>query len=302
MRKRRIFYEDSYHHVMNHFIDGKKPFNDTGLAQFFINLIRRYAIIYKIDIYAYCLMPDHFHIVCKNRKNGLPDFLKAMCSRFVMNYNKIVHRKGPLFYDRYTSTVIQDDNYLMTSLLYLYLNPNRKGIVENPFEYRWSSINQLFQYDVNSFIDNETVEQIFESYDGLIKKLDYWLKRDMMLPLHYFGELEFLGDKFFYQKMLEIVDKRQRVKKIYRKRKRDNNGDKQIKEVLQEFNVEGFDVLKLHYNSWKEKRIRMRLLIKLRDECGLKYSQIVLLEPFRGLKYQSLSDLYNYAKNEILIE
>lgn len=238
MRKRRIFYESSYHHVMNHFIDDKKPFDDPGLAQFFLNLMNQYANIYKLDIYAYCLMPNHFHIVCKNINNGLPDFLRSLCSRFVMNYNRIMGRKGPLLYDRYKSTVIQDDNYLMTSLLYLYLNPNRKGIVDNPFEYRWSNIGQLFQHNTDSFTDIESVENIFGSYDELIKKLDYWLRRDMMLPLHYFGELEFLGDKFFYQKMVKLIDRRQRVKGIYRKRKRDNDGNKQIEDVFRELRAE----------------------------------------------------------------
>lgn len=302
MRTRRIFYEESYHHIMNHCIDDKQPFNDEGLVKFFINLMEQYANIYKIQIYAYCIMPNHFHIVCKNTAKGLPEFVKVMCSRFVLNYNRIIGRKGPLFYDRYKSTIIQDDDYLMTSILYSYLNPNRKGIVQNPFSYKWSSINQLFKFNNKSFVDNEYVEQIFGSYDELIRKLDYWLKRDMKLPLHYFGELEFLGDHFFYQNMVKLIDKRKRIKKIYRKRKWDNTGAKSIRDVMN--NIESkynCQLETLNYHKRYNKNIRNELLKKLRDDCGLKYSQIILLKPFSDIKYQSLSHMYTRSKGVQLV-
>ncbi len=297
MRPRRVFFKNSYHHIMNHFIDDIKPFTNYGLAQCFINLIKQYAQINRIDVYAYCLMPDHFHIVCKNEESGLPEFVKNVCSRFVMNYNKIVGRKGPLFFDRYKSTVIQDDNYLMTSLLYLFLNPYRKRLVKNPFDYNWSSINHLFMHDIDCFDNNEAVEVIFGTYDELIKKLNYWIRRDMNLPLHHFGELEFLGDMFYYQKMIKMIDRRARIKKVYKKRRRDNDKERQILDVFNEFkDTEGINPLEIDYNSWHNKRMRMKLLIKLREECGLKYSEIVLLKPFEDLRYQSLSDLYIHSK------
>ncbi len=298
MRPKRVIYEGSMHHIMNHGLGRLKPFDDSNMIKFFLRLIKDNLIIYDIDLYAICIMQNHFHIVLKNNTNRLPEFMRTVCSNFALVFNKINHRRGTVFQDRYLSTLIQDESYMIIAIVYALLNPVRAGMIKNPFDYKWSSINELYRKDQGSnLIDSLFVENIFNDYGNFVRQLAYWSNKKK-LPIIHHNKVYVLGERSFLNEVTRNINKREQCIKENNKKMRRYDTDKQtqISLVIQDIiNKTKCDPLQIKYSSQKNKRIRMQLLIMLRERCGLKYNEIILMKPFRNMKYNSLGCVYNYA-------
>jgi putative transposase len=111
-----------------------------------------------LEIYAFCLMPNHMHILASPREDELDEAMRDLFSRYAMMFNRKYQRKGHLFAGPYRQAVCLDDSYLLAASLYIHMNPARAGIVADPGRYRWSSV-KLFQDDgaPRSFVNPDFV-------------------------------------------------------------------------------------------------------------------------------------------------
>ncbi len=83
---------------------------------------KRYNVL--VDIGAYCLMPNHFHLLLHERtENGTSHFLKKVLTAYSMYFNKKYERKGPLFESRFMAQHANTDEYLKYLFSYIHLNP-----------------------------------------------------------------------------------------------------------------------------------------------------------------------------------
>lgn len=78
-----------------------------------------------IFLLAYCLMPNHFHLLIKqNSKYSMQIFMRSIITRYASYFNKKYERVGPLFQGRYKAVLIDKDNYLLHLTRYIHLNPS----------------------------------------------------------------------------------------------------------------------------------------------------------------------------------
>jgi putative transposase len=79
----------------------------------------------KIDLIAYCLMPNHFHFIIKQvENNAMQEFLHSLLVRYSGYFNKKYKRVGPLFQGRYKAVIVNSDPYLLHLSRYIHLNPS----------------------------------------------------------------------------------------------------------------------------------------------------------------------------------
>ncbi len=77
-----------------------------------------------VDIGAYCLMPNHFHIMAKERKEGGTTlFMRKLMTGYAMYFNKKYERKGSLFEGPFQAKHVEDEAYLNWLFSYIHLNP-----------------------------------------------------------------------------------------------------------------------------------------------------------------------------------
>jgi putative transposase len=77
-----------------------------------------------VELYAYCLMPNHFHLLLKQKeKRQISQFMTCVVVSYGMYFNKKYKRQGPLFESRYKSVVIDSDVQLKHLSRYIHLNP-----------------------------------------------------------------------------------------------------------------------------------------------------------------------------------
>ncbi len=79
----------------------------------------------EIDLVAYCLMPNHFHFLIKQKnKASIEGFMRALMTRYSMYFNKKYDRVGSLFQGRYKAVLTNDESYLLHLSRYIHLNPS----------------------------------------------------------------------------------------------------------------------------------------------------------------------------------
>ena len=139
-RVARVQIADLAHHIINRGNNRCDIFRAERDYLFFLLALRHASIRYQVDVHAYALMTNHFHIVATPRTaTGLSDSMRAVATRYVGYFNRCHERTGGLFEGRFKSTVIDTDEYWFTCMRYVELNPVRAGLVGDPADYRWSS-------------------------------------------------------------------------------------------------------------------------------------------------------------------
>ena len=101
--------------------------------------LQRYKETYKVGIYAYCLMTNHVHLLVFDNGQDISRFMQGLNLSYVIYFNNKYKRSGHLFQDRFTSSVVDNEQYLFQVSRYIHLNPIKAKLVKKPEEYRWSS-------------------------------------------------------------------------------------------------------------------------------------------------------------------
>jgi len=99
-----------------------------------------------LGVYAWVLMPNHYHLLIKTKNQPLADNMRKLLTGYAVNFNRRHKRVGHLFQNRYKSIVCQEENYLRELVRYLHLNPLRAGLVQDMEQlnrYPWSGHSAL---------------------------------------------------------------------------------------------------------------------------------------------------------------
>lgn len=128
------------HHVIQRGNNRQAIFTSVADYQYLLALIDENAKEFEVDIHAYVLMSNHFHLLATPQTDtGLPQMMQAVGRRYVRYFNDTQARTGTLWEGRYKSTLIQTDRYLLACMAYIDLNPVRAGMLAEPRDYPWSS-------------------------------------------------------------------------------------------------------------------------------------------------------------------
>ena len=128
-----------------------------------LGLLKEISTSYALRVHAFCLMPNHTHILLNPSEENLYDAMRDLYSRYAMRFNRKYERKGHLFGGPYRQAVCLDDSYLLTASLYIHLNPARAGLVDDPKAYRWSSSRLFVEADApESFVDPRFVLSLLD--------------------------------------------------------------------------------------------------------------------------------------------
>jgi putative transposase len=128
------------HHIIQRGNNQQAIFATAADYRFWLDLLLAQAIQHEVQIHAYVLMVNHFHLLATPQTaDGLPKMMQALGRSYVRYFNQSQHRTGTLWEGRYRSTVIQPDRYLLACMVYMDLNPVRAGLVMQAQDYPWSS-------------------------------------------------------------------------------------------------------------------------------------------------------------------
>ena len=140
-------------------INQQQIFEEAEDYQKFLEVLKDCKEVSEFELYAYCLMGNHVHMLIKENKEPIEQIVKRIGSRFVYWYNVKYGRKGHLFQDRYKSEPVDTDEYFLTVLRYIHNNPVKAGITKDMFSYSFSSAT-AYTGTSNSLVDIDSVYKI----------------------------------------------------------------------------------------------------------------------------------------------
>ena len=293
MRRARITYEGAYHHIMNRGIRGEKIFAGAEKKKYFLKALEEKSRKLKIKILTYCIMDNHYHLVLQNVSGMLSNFMKELNGQYGIYYRRTTKTKGYVFQNRYKSTLVQEDRYLRQVIIYTLVNAVKAGIVKDACEYKWSSVGKYYCKD-RGFVDTGEVEAIFGSKDNMIAELSECSKKELEIKNTPIGQI--MGDEVFIKKAGRLFDRRKKRETSGRKRSKDY-AFIPAEEVIVKFEKnKGVNLKDIDINSLSGKKLRNKLLVLLKDQAGLKYSEIIRMPFFKHLKYNSMGALYMRTK------
>ena len=138
-RQSRPVFPGVPHHVTQRGNHRERVFFEDGDEEAYLCLLHAYSRRQGVRITAYCLMPNHVHLVATpTTEDGLHRALRAVHSQYAQRVNRMREIKGHLWQGRYFSSAL-DVNYYLNAVRYVELNPVRAGLVARAQDYRWSS-------------------------------------------------------------------------------------------------------------------------------------------------------------------
>jgi REP element-mobilizing transposase RayT len=163
-RKARLDAEGTLQHVMARGIERRSIFKGDNDRERFLERLGLLAEKTHTPVYAFALIPNHFHILLRSGAGGLSAFMRRLLTGYATGYNKRHRRAGHLFQNRYTSVVCEEDAYFMELIRYIHLNPLRARVVKNLEElenYPWSGHYLLIHQNRFPWYDADHVLKYF---------------------------------------------------------------------------------------------------------------------------------------------
>jgi putative transposase len=136
----RVVVVDYPHHVTQRGNNRSPVFFDDEGRNYYLESLINYSRKYRMEIWAYCLMNNHVHLLAVPRE---PDSMANCMGLSSMVYTQYLNRKfkksGRIWQNRFFSCIVEKNQYLWSVARYIERNPVGAGMVEKAVDYRWSS-------------------------------------------------------------------------------------------------------------------------------------------------------------------
>ncbi|MFA9397302.1 MAG: transposase [Clostridiaceae bacterium] len=156
-------------HIMSKGITECTLFKNNNDKDKYISLIKKYKTINNIEIYAYCLMSNHLHLLVKSKnKYTLSSFMKSVNQSYAAYYNKKYDRIGPVFFDRFKNVPILTKKQTKNVSIYIHKNPKDiPGYKHNLEKYKYSSLSTYLGLidNSNDILDSNYIVEVLNHFD-----------------------------------------------------------------------------------------------------------------------------------------
>ena len=180
------FEENNIYHIYNKTNNKEKLFLSDDNRFFFLKKYKEYLSAFA-DTYCWCLLPNHFHILIKIKKQTIikndlkqkptntitekkylqntitfNEFIVSVSKKFFQSYalafNKVHERSGNLFYTPFKRVLVERDSHFTQAILYIHTNAFKHKLVKNFQKHKWSSYHSLLSMQPTSLLRNEILE------------------------------------------------------------------------------------------------------------------------------------------------
>jgi putative transposase len=172
-----IWQKRMYYHIYNRGVSQSTLFREAVNYRFVLEKIQKYRKENEVALIAYCLMPTHYHFLC--RQDGdcpAGNVPQAVFNSYSKAYNLKYGHSGTLFEGRFRAKPILSKEYLLHLCRYIHGNPVKDGLVADPADWPWSNYLEWIGERKGSLVDREFIQTQFECGAEYKKFLFEYLK------------------------------------------------------------------------------------------------------------------------------
>ena len=185
----KSYIENGHYHIYNRGVEKRTIFQDAQDYKVFLNYLKVYlnpptqpenrSVIIKnktfktytrplnnyhhqLELLAYCLMPNHFHLLVKQNKNRvIESFMRSLSTKYSVYFNKRYDRVGPLFQGPYKAVLVENDNQLLHLSRYIHLKPATTK--DSPLRITYSSYADYLERKQTPWLKTEPILSFFKT-------------------------------------------------------------------------------------------------------------------------------------------
>ncbi len=188
MSKRNVVFSNGeYYHIFNrgvarmpifrgkrdyvHFLQAIQHYKvnpNNSFSQLTQSTLKSQKITNTVDIISYCLLPNHFHFILRQKEEGgISHFMKKLMNSYAKFFNIKYKRVGPLYQGNFKAVWIETTEQLLHVDRYIHLNPvvSHQMTIYRPEEYEWSSYREHLEISAKVICDREIIIEQFKNTD-----------------------------------------------------------------------------------------------------------------------------------------
>jgi len=174
-RQPRQLLSHSCYHIITRGNNRHVIFKNRDDYLYYLCLLKRFKSQHPFDLFHYCLMPNHVHMLVRtNKDSDFSTFMKKLSLSYFHHYNISYGWAGYFSQDRFKSQPVGKDEYFIQCGKYIELNPVRAGIVDSPEKYIYSSFRYYSEGEKDNLITDDFIYE--EMGDTDAKKREAYRK------------------------------------------------------------------------------------------------------------------------------
>jgi len=283
-RPLRIEFPGAVYHVISRGNGRQTIFRDNWDRERFLSVFALVVERYNFICHAYCLMSNHFHLLLETPDGNISQGMRQLNSQYSQGFNRRHETVGHVVQGRYRSVLVEKESYLLELCRYVVLNPVRAGLVENPFQWKWSSYRAttaISTAEVPDFLSVDWILSLFSAKDR--RKAISAYRRFVRAGLNVPGTLAerfkkdlILGDERFVGRFRELL-----------------RGKSVLKEIPRVQRFAARPPLEEIFRGATDKRSRNRSICEAHVHHGYKMNEIAQL---LGIHYSTVSRVLGKAE------
>jgi REP element-mobilizing transposase RayT len=213
-RRPRVFAPGLLYHVIVRGNQGRKTFRFDDDYRAYLDRLERYRVKFRVRIYAYCLMPNHVHLLLESGSAPLGKFMQGLQQSYTQYFNRSYRKVGHLFQGRYKAIICDEDKYLLTLVRYIHLNPVRAGLAKRPEGYIYSGHRSYLIHGPARIIEARPILDLLGGKKAYERFVLDGMSEDHNEDYYAVEDQRFLGEEGFGEEISrEAGEKEQRKRK-----------------------------------------------------------------------------------------
>ena len=212
-RRPRVFAPGLLYHVIVRGNQQLKTFRSEDDYQAYLDRLEHYRTRFQVRIYAYCLMPNHVHLLVETSSTPLSKFMQGLQQSYTQYFNRRYRKVGHLFQGRYKAIICDKDKYLLALVRYIHLNPVRAGLVKRPDRYVHSGHRSYLSISGGKIIENRPILGLLGGKKAYERFVLYGMSEDHNQAYYSVEDQRFLGDEGFGKEISRVVGEKEPPKR-----------------------------------------------------------------------------------------
>lgn len=205
-RRPRLFAPGILYHVIVRGNYRQKTFLGARDYRAYLERLVRYRKRFGVTVYAYCLMSNHAHLLVETGSEPLSRFMQGLQQSYTQYFNRKHHKVGHLFQGRYKAIVCEKDEYLLTLVRYIHLNPIRAKLVHRLDDYPYSGHREYCGVRVYEVLEASRVLDMLGGRAAYRRFVQEGVKDGHREEYYDVVDQRFLGEERFVEKLKVQAD------------------------------------------------------------------------------------------------
>jgi REP element-mobilizing transposase RayT len=154
------------HHAFARGVERRTIFLDEVDFKQYVKLVGQVTVRYRWNLLAYCLMPNHVHLLVETPEPNLGRGMQHLHGLYAAGFNERHGRIGHLFERRYGNVPIRNDAQLLTATTYIALNPVKAALATRPENWPWSSHAATVNDAPPPWLAVDRLSELFSTWGG----------------------------------------------------------------------------------------------------------------------------------------